>query len=76
MKYLLFALVVLSVVLGSFFLGWKTKPDNLGVIYSGQIGVYNSSGMTVESGNGSSIALDAYGRAKISTTTIISVITP
>jgi hypothetical protein len=74
--FVFIGLVILGV---GFSLGWLLKPQEkqLGGFSSyGQIGVFNSAGITLTNGDGAALQLDAYGRVKMSSTTIISVITP
>lgn len=62
-----------------FLFGWFSKPQEkqLGGFSSyGQMGVFNSAGITLTNGDGAALQLDAYGRVKMSSTTIISIITP
>ncbi len=79
MKKYQFVIVGLVILAVGFFLGWLLKPQEkqLGGFSSyGQMGIFNSAGITLTNGDGAALQLDAYGRVKMSTTTIISIITP
>jgi len=76
MKYLKFSLILIALI-GAFFAGWRLKPADFGArSVSGLPGVYNATDLNLTDGEGAGIALDAYGRVKVSTTTNLNVITP